>query len=54
MEMIKIELPESEWVKMERNHEIIEEFQSDVSVYGFDEAMHILHETLHEISIKED
>lgn len=42
-EMIKVELPSDEWIKMERNHEIIEEFQSNLEFFGEGEALTLLH-----------
>ena len=42
-EMIKVEMPTEEWMKMERNHEIVEEFLMSVDVIGLDNAkVHLL------------
>lgn len=41
-EMIKIKMPTEEWIKMEKNHEVIEEYKSNVEFFGHGEAETLL------------
>lgn len=45
-QMIKVELPTDEWQKMERNHEIIEEYEMHVEIFGEGQALTLLHKEL--------
>lgn len=45
-EMIKIELPAEEWAKMERHHEILEDFEFNVDIFGHGPAQTMLHKEL--------
>lgn len=42
-QMITVELPTEEWQKMERHHEMIEEFLLHVEILGEGQALTLLH-----------
>ena len=42
-EMIKIQMSTEEWIKMEKNHEVIEDYKSNVEFFGHGEAQTLLH-----------
>ena len=52
-EMIKVEMPTEEWIKMERNHEIVEDFLREVEIVGAYTAKLSLLEKMDELTEEE-
>jgi len=48
-EKIKVEIPVDEWMKMERNHEMVEDFLMSIDIIGYENAEHHLLEHLQKL-----